>query len=260
MGQTLCIASLKGGVGKTTTAVNLSAAFAALNKRTLLIDCDQQGSATVGLGINKKRISKTLYDGFSGNASAMELARESGLGSLEIIPSNESLLRVELDLLTKQDSANMLRRLIETVKADYDYLVIDTPPSMGLLSLNALTAADSLLIPLQCEFLAYESLTTLLWTIRLVRERFNSGLKLAGILLTMHDAGNNISHRIERNIRKNLRNLVFGTLIPRSEQLSESPSRGKPILVHDPASVGAQNYLDLAREIMGRGLDVVKKN
>ncbi|MDM8523915.1 AAA family ATPase [Desulfococcaceae bacterium HSG8] len=252
MGHIICIASLKGGVGKTTTAVNLSAAFATLGKKTLLIDCDPQGSATTGTGINKRNLERTLYDALMGKAPIEETVLDTGLENLRIIPSHGEFFRAELELLSKSAKEKILRNLLVPISDAYDYLIIDTPPSLGLISINAITAADSLLIPLQCEFLAYESLIQLLRFIRLVKKTLNPDLRLAGVLLTMYDMGEKTSHQILRNARNHLKNAVFDTIIPRSVQLREVSGMGRPLVLLDPESVGAQTHLELVHEIMGR--------
>ena len=248
------IASLKGGVGKTTTAVNLGSALAYLEKRTLLVDGDLQGSATIALGYDKKKIEKTLYDGFVGDAAASDLIRPTEQRDLKLIPSNDELLKIELDMIAFPAKEGLLRSFLRPIADDFDYILIDTPPSMSLLSLNAMTAADSLLVPIQCDYLAYESFLALLKAVRIIKKKYNPSLRLSGILLTMYHSGENISHRIAGNIRKNLKASVFETVIPRSVQLRESPIKGKPVLIDDMTSVPAQSYLDLAKEIIQKGL------
>lgn len=252
MGNIICITSLKGGVGKTTTAVNLSAAFAWIEKKTLLIDCDPQGSATTGVGINKKNITRTFYDALAGKVSMEETVLDTDLEFLKVIPVRGEFFRAELELMSKPGKEKVLRNLLADIKNDYDYIIIDTPPSLNLTSINAITAADRILIPLQCEFLAYESLVRLLRFARLIKKRLNPDLKLAGVLLTMYDMGEKVSQQIADNARRHLKKIVFKTIIPRSVQLREASSIGKPLLVLDDESVGAQSYIKVSREIMVR--------
>jgi chromosome partitioning protein len=252
MGHIICIANLKGGVGKTTTAVNLSASFAFIGKKTLLIDCDPQGSATTGVGLSKKKLALTLYDALSGKSPIEKTVLDTDIEGLKVIPVRGEFFRAELELMSRPNKENVLRNLISPLRDCYDYIILDTPPSLGLVSINAMTAADSLLIPLQCEFLAYESLVQLLKFARLVKKRLNSSLLLAGILLTMYDMGEKTSQQIVANARKHLKNAVFKTVIPRSAQLRESSAQGKPLLLSDPDAVGAKSYLELAHEIIKR--------
>jgi chromosome partitioning protein len=252
MEKILCIGNLKGGVGKTTTAVNFSAALAGLGKRTLLVDCDKQGSATVALGLNKKSIRCSLGNALLGKAAAADLVLDCNLDYLKIIPSISHHFPFDFDSISRPGKETILRNLLLEIESDFDYIVIDTPPSHDFLTINALSASDSLLIPLQCDFMAYESLVPHLRFIRWVRERFNSQLKLSGVLLTMYHKGQNISERIAANIRKNLKGLVFDTVIPQSVLFNEASSAGKPIVVYDSASIGAVSYINLAKEFLVR--------
>ncbi len=250
MGYIICIASLKGGVGKTTTAVNLSASFAISGKKTLLIDCDPQGSATTGMGLRKRKFTYTLYDAMGGNISVEKVILNTDIKLLHAIPVCGEFFRAELELMSRPEKEKVLHQLLSPLKKNYDYLIIDTPPSLGLLSINAMTAADMLLIPLQCEFLAYESFIQLLRFAKIVRKKLNPGLKLAGILLTMYEMGEKVSQEIVQNVQNHLKAYVFETVIPRSSQIRELSGIGKPLLLADPQSVGAKSYLKLAEEIL----------
>ncbi len=252
MGTIICISSLKGGVGKTTTAVNLSAAFASMGKKTLMIDCDPQGSATTGVGFDKRKLTGTLYDALMGKIRINDVIFDTDIDHLKAIPVRGEFFRAELELISKPNKEQALRNLIADLRDTYDYIILDTPPSLGLISINAMVAADKLLIPLQCEFLAYESLLQLLRFAHLVRKRLNPSLKLTGVLLTMYDMGEKISHQIAGNARERLKKRVFSTVIPRSVQLREASSIGRPLLYLDPKSVGALSHLKLAQEIMDR--------
>ncbi|MCP4669265.1 MAG: ParA family protein [Deltaproteobacteria bacterium] len=252
MEKIICIGSLKGGVGKTTTAVNLSAALARFGKNTLLVDCDQQGSATLALGFNKKRIKRSLGNALLGNAGAADLVLDCKLDYLKIIPSNSRHFPFDFNSISRSGKEMILRDVLSEIESAFDHIVIDTPPSQDFLTINALSASHSLLIPLQCDFMAYESLVPYLRFVRWIRERFNPELKLSGILLTMYREGQNISQQIALNIRKNLKSLVFNTVIPQSVLFSEASSAGKPIVVHDSKSMGGLSYLNLAKELLAR--------
>lgn len=250
MAHILCIANQKGGVGKTTTAVNLSAALAVSEKEVLLVDCDPQGNATSGVGLDKNRILKTLYHGLLGSAAAHELILNSDIDTLKIIPANVELIGFEVEMMSNPDREASLKNLVTPVAADFDYIILDCPPSLSLLTVNALTAADALLIPLQCEFYALEGLGQLLHTVKRIKQRLNPHLVIAGILLTMFDRRTNLSFQVAEDAEKYFKNLIYKTTIPRNIRLSEAPSFGQPILLYDATSTGARSYFDLAREIM----------
>ncbi len=250
MAHIICIANQKGGVGKTTTAVNLSAALAVSEKRTLLIDCDPQGNATTGVGIDKTALSKTLYHGMIGAAPAVGLIVDSEIETLKVIPSRIELIGFEVEMMAEHGRERALARLVSEIENDFDYIVLDCPPSLSLLTVNAMTAARSLLIPLQCEFYALEGLGQLLQTIKRIKQSLNPNLAIEGILLTMFDKRTNLSHQVARDAEQYFNTLVYETKIPRTIKLGEAPSFGKPILLYDAASVGALSYINLAKEIL----------
>ncbi len=250
MTRIICIANQKGGVGKTTTAVNLSAAFAIFEKRTLLVDCDPQANATSGVGIDKTQLGQNLYHGLIGEADARNLLVESQIASLKVLPSRVELIGFDVEMMSQPNRETALKRLLSPVKDLFDYIIIDCPPSLSLLTINAMTAADALLIPLQCEFYALEGLSQLIQTYQRIRRNLNPDLQISGILLTMFDRRTNLSHQVAEDAEAHFKDLVFKTIIPRNVRLGESPSFGKPILLYDAASIGSQSYLALAREIM----------
>lgn len=250
MGHVICIANQKGGVGKTTTAVNFSTALAVAEKATLLIDCDPLGHATSGIGIEKSAVAKSLSQGLMGEAAPEELVVKSDLDYLNMIPARADLLRAEIELMSKTDKERALRNFICNLKERYDYTVIDSPPSLSLLAVNAMIAADSLLIPLQCEYYALEAMDHFLKSIQILKKKFNPEMKIAGILLTMFEGEEGVSRKIAETARFHFKEKVFKTVIPRTVHIRESASHGKPLLLHDVRSRGAQSYLALASEFM----------
>ena len=251
MAQVICIANQKGGVGKTTTAINLSASLAVSEKSTLLVDCDPQANATSGVGIDQSTTDKTLYHGLLGQAGAQSLIKDSAIATLKVIPSNVALIGFEVEMMSNPQRDNALKNLIADLENSFDYIILDCPPSLSLLTVNALTAADSLLVPLQCEFYALEGLGQLLQTVKRIKQVLNPQLKIAGILMTMFDKRTNLSYQVAEEAQKYFSDLVFKTMIPRNIRLSEAPSFGKPILLYDATSTGARSYIELARELMG---------
>jgi chromosome partitioning protein len=254
MRKIICIANQKGGVGKTTTAINLSASLAAAERRTLLIDCDSQGNATSGMGLDRDAVSKNnLYHALIGKSPLKEVIVGTQLPHLDIAPANQDLIGIEVEFIQIEDREKKLRNLLHHLDTAYDFIIIDCPPSLGFLTVNALVASDYLIVPLQCEYFAMEGLGYLLNTLRLVKARLNPALTLGGILLTMFDSRNLLSHRVSEDVRSHFGKGVFNTVIPRNVRLSESPSHGLPIILYDIKSRGALSYMELAREILTDG-------
>ena len=252
MGKLISIANQKGGVGKTTTAVNLAASLAAAERSCLLIDCDPQGNATTGLGIDRSNLDKGLYDLLLGAVTEEEIIMETELSGLHVIGAAMNLIGAEVEMVSMKDKEFLLRKALTAIRQTYDYVFLDCPPSLGFLTVNALTAADSVLVPLQCEYYALEGLSQLLKTVKAVKRGLNPRLALAGILLTMYDKRNNLSQQVADEVRAHFKGSVFKTVIPRNVRLSEAPSHGRPILLYDIQCKGAQSYLALAQELIGR--------
>lgn len=252
MGKIIAVANQKGGVGKTTTSVNLSAAFAEMGKRVLLIDCDPQGNATSGLGIEKDGLELSIYDALINDTPMAEIILQTQFG-LDMVPSVMDLAGAEVELVNLDDKQYRLKKAVELIKDKYDYILIDCPPSLGHVTLNALTAADSVLLPLQCEFYALEGLSQLLSTVQLVQEQLNGDLRIEGLVLTMYDSRTNLAEQVVEEVKTHFPDMVYATKIPRNVRLSEAPSFGKPIFAYASSSKGAQAYMSLAEEVIENG-------
>jgi len=250
VGRIIAIANQKGGVGKTTTSVNLSACLAHIGKKVLLIDTDPQGNATSGLGINKGDVENCIYDILIDDVSMKDVILQTKVENLDIIPATISLAGAEIELVSTISREVRLKHAIQESKELYDYVIIDCPPSLGLLTINALTASDAILIPVQCEYYALEGLSQLLSTIRLVQKHLNENLMIDGVLLTMFDARTNLGIQVIEEVKKYFQDKVYKTIIPRNVRLSEAPSHGEPIIVYDSRSRGAEVYLELAKEVV----------
>ena len=252
MGKIIAIANQKGGVGKTTTSINLSASLASKGKNILVIDADPQGNTTSGFGIEKNDLENTIYELILSECSIKECILNDVIQGVSIIPSNVNLAAAEIELIGVERKEIILRREVEWVKESYDYIIIDCPPSLNLLTLNAMTTADSVLVPIQCEYYALEGLSQLIHTINLVKERLNPDLDMEGVVFTMYDSRTNLSTQVVENVKNHLNQRVFDTVIPRNIRLAEAPSYGMPINKYDPKSAGAEAYMQLADEIIGR--------
>jgi chromosome partitioning protein len=247
-GVVIAVVNQKGGVGKTTTAVNLAASVAAAEKKTLLVDFDPQGNASSGVGIRPRTVERSIYDVLIGRATLEGIVVPTEVPGLDVAPATQDLVAVEIELVDDPERAVKLKQVLDRARADYDYVFVDCPPSLGILTLNALTAADRVLVPLQCEYYALEGLTHLMATIDRVKAGTNPSLEVEGIVLTMYDGRNNLANQVAEEVRKHF--FVFESVIPRNVRLSEAPSHGKPALLYDVSSKGAQGYLSLARELI----------
>lgn len=253
MGRIIAIANQKGGVGKTTTAINLAACLAEAGKKILLIDCDPQGNATSGLGIDKDHLENSIYEVLldeCGIRQAMQAVDE--VENLTVLPSNVNLAGAEVELLEVEDKEYILSNTVDYIRDDYDYILIDCPPSLNILTVNAMTMADSVLVPIQCEYYALEGISQLIHTVELVQERLNPDLTIDGVVFTMYDARTNLSADVVASVRENLNTKVYNTIIPRNVRLAEAPSHGLPIHLYDSRSSGAESYRNLAREVIER--------
>jgi chromosome partitioning protein len=250
MGRVIAIASQKGGVGKTTTAINLGACLAQESRRVLIVDIDPQGNASSGLGINGNDQRLTAYEVLIGQADIKDAIQPTALANLDLLPAGQRLSGAEVELVGMMAREGRLRGCLEKVRDEYDFILLDSPPSLGLLTVNALTAADSVLIPLQCEYLALEGLTQLIGSVRLVQDHLNPSLRIEGVLLTMYDARLNLSQQVAEEARKFFAERLYNAVIPRNVRLSEAPSFGKPIVLYDPHSSGADSYRELAKEVL----------
>jgi chromosome partitioning protein len=250
MARVICIANQKGGVGKTTTSVNLSAALASRGRRVLLVDLDPQGNASSGLGLKKYEYQDSnIYHVLIGEAPIKETIRTSNIANLQVLPANPDLVGAEIELVDTPRREFKLKEAIQLIRDEYDYVLIDCPPSLGLLTLNALTAADTFVVPLQCEYYALEGLSQLLNTAGLIKKNINPNLRIEGIVLTMFDTRNNLSHQVVAEIQTHFGDKVFKSVIPRNVRLSEAPSHGQPIMTYDAKSIGSQKYFELAEEL-----------
>ena len=252
MGRVIAVANQKGGVGKTTTAINLSAALAEKGKKVLLIDIDPQGNATSGVGVEKNEVENTIYDLILGETTIQSCIEYTEFENLHLIPSNVDLAAAEIELIGIPDKEFIIRKEVEKIKNVYDFILIDCPPSLNFLTINAMTTADTVLVPIQCEYYALEGLSQLIHTINLVKERLNPYLDIEGIVFTMFDARTNLSLQVVENVRANVKQKVYSTIIPRNVRLAEAPSHGYPITIYDPKSAGAESYRALAEEVISR--------
>ena len=253
MGKTIAIANQKGGVGKTTTAINLAASLAMNHKRVLLIDADPQANATSGLGVEAKQMTSTIYECLVDEYPMASAAVNTCVEGLDIVGSRIDLVGAELELINKENRENVLRRSIDDAKQTYDYILIDCSPSLGLITVNALTAADSVIIPVQAEYFALEGISKLLNTVRIIKSKLNPSLRIEGFLLTMYDARLRLANQIYEELKSHFGDMVFNTVIPRNIKLSEAPSHGLPAILYDPNSRGATSHLQLAKELIARG-------
>ncbi len=256
MGRIIAVANQKGGVGKTTTAINLSACLAEAEQEVLLVDCDPQGNATSGVGVQKSYIKKTIYEMMIGECQVEKCLVKSAINYLDVLPSNVNLAGAEIELLDMDEKESILKRNLLLIEQRYDYVIIDCPPSLNLLTINALTAADTVLIPIQCEYYALEGLNQVLKTVNLVKKKLNPHLETEGVVFTMYDARTNLSLEVVESVKSNLNQNIYKTIKPRNVRLAEAPSHGKPINLYASRSTGAESYRLLAAEVMNRGENI----
>jgi chromosome partitioning protein len=250
MARIIGVANQKGGVGKTTTAINLAASFGVLEFKTLLIDADPQANSTTGVGFDLQNVTQSLYDCMVNNAAAKDVVLKTEIPNLDLIPSHIDLVGAEIEMINYPNRETVLKNLVQSLRDDYDFIVIDCSPSLGLITINALTAADSVIVPVQCEFFALEGLGKLLNTIKIVQSRLNTNLVIEGILMTMYDGRLRLCNQVVAEVRRHFEALVFNTIIHRNSRLAEAPSFGKPVILYDANSKGSVNYLNLAKEIL----------
>lgn len=254
MGRVIAVANQKGGVGKTTTSINLSAGLAEKGKKVLVIDMDPQGNTTSGFGIEKNELDNTIYELILGECSISDCVIEDAMKNISVLPSNVNLAAVEIELIVNEIDKKefLLKNEIDFVRDDYDFIIIDCPPSLNILTINAMTTADSVLVPIQCEFYALEGLSQLIHTVNLIKERLNPDLEMEGVVFTMYDSRTNLSAQVVENVKQNLDENICETIIPRNIRLAEAPSYGMPITMYDPKSTGAESYRKLAEEVINR--------
>jgi len=253
MGKIIALANQKGGVGKTTTTINLAASLAALEKKVLVVDADPQGNASSGLGIDIRKVERSIYECLINGDDAHGAIAKTEMENMDVLPSHIDLVGAEIEMLNLPDREKVLKKVLLPLKEDYDYMLIDCSPSLGLITVNALTAADSVLIPVQCEYFALEGISKLLNTIKIIKSKLNTTLEIEGFLLTMYDARLRLANQIYEEVKRPFRDLVFSTVIQRNVKLSEASSYGKPVLLYDADSKGALNYMALAKELIDKG-------
>ena len=255
MGRIIAVANQKGGVGKTTTSINLAACLAEKGKKVLAVDMDPQGNLTSGLGVDKDSVEKSIYELIIGEVDIKDVINKEVLENLDIIPTSIDLSAAEIELIGVDDKEYILRNAIDQVKDQYDFVIIDCPPSLSMLTINAMTTADSVIVPIQCEYYALEGLSQLIHTIDLVKDRLNNDLEIEGVVFTMYDARTNLSLQVVENVKENLQQNIYKTIIPRNVRLAEAPSYGQPITLYDPRSTGAEAYRLLAEEVINREVE-----